>query len=142
MIQIDVLPDDVLLGIFDFYEDTVGPSCEPKTRIEAWQTLVHVCRRWRNLIFGSPRRLNLRLFCTPKTPARDRLDIWPALPLVVSGFMTSFSGTDNIFAALGQSNRVLVRQCRPFNFGFAIGYSLGADASSIPRVDRPAALVT
>jgi len=105
VIQLDVLPDDVLLGIFDFYVDTVpvDPSWEPKTSIEAWQTLVHVCRRWRNLVFRSPRRLNLRLFCTTQTPVRDRLDIWPALPLVVCGIMTSSS---DIIAALGQSNRV------------------------------------
>ena len=103
VIQIDVLPDDVLLGIFDFYVD---PSCKSKTTIEAWQTLVHVCRRWRNLVFQSPRRLNLRLYCTPRAPARDRLDVWPALPLLVSGILTILSGTDNIVAALRQSNRV------------------------------------
>ena len=105
MIQIDVLPDDVLLGIFDYYEDTVDPPNKRKTKIEAWQTLVHVCRRWRNLVFQSPCRLNLRLYCTPQTPTRDRLDIWPALPLVVSGKI-SRDLTDNVIAALGQSNRV------------------------------------
>ena len=84
----------------------MGRSCEPKTRIEAWQTLVHVCRRWRNIVFGSPRRLNLQLYCTPHTPVKDRLDIWPALPLVVNGFLTLLSDTDNIVAALRQRNRV------------------------------------
>ena len=109
MIQIDVLPDEVLLGIFDFYEDTVDLSFfNRKPRIEAWQKLVHVCRRWRDLVFWSPRRLNLRLYCTPETPVRDRLDIWPALPLLVNVDMTQTlsSGMDNIIAALGQSNRV------------------------------------
>ena len=105
MIQIDVLPDEVLLGVFDFYKDTGDPSCQPKTRIEAWQTLVHVCRRWRNVVFGSPHRLNLKLFCTPKTPAKDILDVWPVLPLMIKGIMFS-SGTDNVISALGQSNRV------------------------------------
>jgi hypothetical protein len=42
---------------------------------------VHVCRRWRHIVFGSPHRLNLELTCTGRTPTRDRLDIWPALPL-------------------------------------------------------------
>ena len=104
--RIDVLPDDVLLGIFDFCVD-VSPAYGNKRRIEAWQSLVHVCRRWRRLVLGSPRGLNLRLCFTPKTPAaaRERLDVWPALPLVVAGNMT-LSGTDNIIAALGQSNRV------------------------------------
>jgi hypothetical protein len=77
-----------------------------KTEIEAWQSLVHVCRRWRNLVFGSPRRLNLQLYCTPKAPARDTLDIWPTLPLIVRGSMASSPSTDNVIAALGQSNRV------------------------------------
>ena len=77
-----------------------------KTGIEAWQLLIHVCRRWRSLIFRSPRRLNLQLFCTPGTPAGDTLDVWPALPLIVAGNMASSSGTDNVIAALGQNKRV------------------------------------
>ncbi|KAN0114321.1 hypothetical protein V8E52_006817 [Russula decolorans] len=103
--QIDVLPDDVLLGIFDFYTKMDSPY-RSKPEIESWQSLVHVCRRWRSLVFQSPRHLNLQLYCTPKTPARDILDVWPALPLIVAGNMASPSGTDNIIAALGQSNRV------------------------------------
>jgi hypothetical protein len=106
--QIDVLPDDVLLEIFDFY--IMIPShrfnFNGKTRIEAWQSLVHVCRRWRSLVFQSPRRLNLRLLCTPETPAKDTLDVWPVLPLIVEGDMTLSSGTDNVIAALGKNNRV------------------------------------
>ncbi len=112
MKQIDVLPDDVLLEIFDFYTKVDGPPYggekvrAEKARADAWQHLVHVCQRWRNLVFGSPLRLNLRLYCTPKTPVRDTLDVWPALPLVVEGNMALSSGTDDIIAALGQSNRV------------------------------------
>jgi len=80
--------------------------------VEEWQSLVHVCPRWRSLVLGSPRRLNLQLLCTPETPAKDTLDIWPALPLIIAGNMTLSSGTDNVVAALGQSNRVcLVRLC-------------------------------
>jgi hypothetical protein len=105
LIRIDVLPDDVLLEIFDFYM-VLRPVGEFKRDTEAWQALVHVCRRWRCLVFASPRRLNLRLCCTPDTPARDRLDVWPALPLVIGGSMASSSGTDNVIAALGQINRV------------------------------------
>jgi len=104
MIRIDALPDDVLLEIFDFH---VGVRYGGKTGMEAWQSLVRVCRSWRSLVFGSPRRLNLRLYCTPKTPARDTLDVWPALPLLISGYMTSESSvTDNVIAALGQTDRV------------------------------------
>jgi hypothetical protein len=83
----------------------MNPSFGEKKRAEAWQSLVHVCRRWRNLVFESPRRLNLQLHCAPKTPAKDTLDVWPALPLIVKGDMT-LSGTDDIIATLGKSNRV------------------------------------
>jgi hypothetical protein len=109
VIRIDVLPDDVLLGIFDFYVDMHLSSNRVKTVkmiVEDWQSLVHVCRRWRNLVLGSPRRLNLRLYCTPETPARDTLDVWPPLPLIVYGDMKISLRTDNVIAALGQGNYV------------------------------------
>ena len=77
-----------------------------KREMELWLSLVHVCRRWRTLVFLSPRRLNLQLCCTPKTPAKDTLDLWPALPLIVRGSMSFSSSTDNITAALRKSNRV------------------------------------
>ena len=101
----DLLPDDILLEIFDF---CVGGQWEDgKGIVERWQLLVHVCQRWRDLVFRSPRRLNLQLYCTPKTPAKDTLDVWPALPLIVRGSMdTSSTETDNVIAALGQNNRV------------------------------------
>ena len=98
--RIDVFPDDILLEIFDFYVGVTIP------REQAWQSLVHVCRRWRNLVFRSPRRLNLRLLCTAKTPVRDTLDVWPALPLIIRGDMRSTSGAGDIVAALGQNNHV------------------------------------
>jgi hypothetical protein len=107
VIRIDVLPDGVLLEIFDLYMN-MDPLYRGKDVIERWQSLVHVCRRWRILVFESPRRLNLRLFCTPKTFTRDKLDLWPALPLVIDGDVTSEStqDLDNIIVALEQSNRV------------------------------------
>ena len=104
MIRIDVLPDDVLLEIFDLYMMIMIQSYVGKPGVEAWQSLVHVCRQWRNLVFGSPRRLNLQLYCTDKTPAKDRLDVWPALPLIV--WSVSTSGAENLIAALEKSNRV------------------------------------
>ena len=105
MKQIDVLPDDVLLEIFDLYDHTSRLEVNLKRSMEAWQSL-HVCRRWRNLVFRSPRRLNLQLFCAPNTPAKDTLDVWPALPIFVQGRMALSLRTDNVIAALGQSNRV------------------------------------
>ena len=103
---IDVLHDDVLIEIFDFHV-TGGMYQTRKKAMEAWQSLVHVCRRWRCIVFGSPRRLNLRLVCTPETPVRESLDVWPALPLIVVATGTiSSTSADNIVAALGYRDRV------------------------------------
>ena len=99
MVSIGVLPDDVLLAIFDLYLDEAW--------IEAWQLLVHVCRRWRSVIFESPRRLKLGLVCRTKTPARDTLDVWPALPLVILGTARLTENVDNIIAALERSDWVV-----------------------------------
>jgi F-box-like len=112
-----MLPDDILLEILYFYVDedvdeAIDEDSEPsqRQRIEAWITLAHVCRRWRSVIFQSPRRLNLRLLCTPNTPARDTLDIWPPLPLIIRNFGGIFydgpRGADNIIAALEHNDRV------------------------------------
>ena len=96
-----MLPDEVLLAIFDFCADEDGRGNED---IEAWQTLVHVCPRWRNVVFGSPRRLNLRLVCTSRTRA---LDIWPALPVSIQcDHGLPKESVDNIVAVLERSSRV------------------------------------
>ena len=84
VMSIDILSDDALLEIFKF---NVVEDIHVKSEIEAWQSLVHVCQRWRRLVFGSPRCLSLRLYCATKaqTRLRDTLDIWPALPLIIRG---------------------------------------------------------
>jgi len=68
-VTIDVLPNDVLLHVFDWY------MAEAR-RVESWHTLVHVCQRWRSLVFESSRRLNLRIACTNKMRVREKLDAW------------------------------------------------------------------
>ena len=98
MISIDMLPDGVLLEIFGFYMN------ENQEGIHVWQTLVHVCRQWRNMVFASPRCLNLRLVLTPGRLAKDTLDVWPALPLVIQGRVPT-SNVDNI-SGLERSNTV------------------------------------
>ena len=117
LITFDMLPDDVLVEIFYFYADEdmdmdtyFGPYEKP--RIEEWTSLAHVCRRWRSIVFQSPRCLNLRLLCTSETPVRDTLDIWPPLPLVVHDWYgirnpwCGRSGVDNFIAALEHNDRV------------------------------------
>ena len=99
-----MLPDVALLKIFSFYVDELR---EPITvRNYRWHTLVHVCRNWRSVVFGSPRRLNLRLLCTHRTPVRETIDAWPLLPILVDGFDDKKWGVDNIVAALEHNDRV------------------------------------
>ena len=101
-----MLPDDVLLEIFDLYMD-MDIFDHYKKETEKWQTLVHVCRQWRRVVFGSPRRLNLRLLYTSKTPARDTLDVWPSLPLIIHHYGSPTEHVDDIIAVLERSDRVV-----------------------------------
>ena len=101
---IDTLPDVALLKIFDFYVEA---------RTEAWYTLVQVCRKWRCVVFGSPRRLDLRLYCTASTPVRKTLDVWPYLPIVVWGNGHQTWGVGNIVAALEHNERICELSLRP-----------------------------
>ena len=86
---IGTLCDDPLLEVFSFYlEGAYVFANNPDgfyaiECLEAWHTLIHVCRRWRNLVFASPRRLNLRLVCTRRKRVRDMLHIWPTFPIVI-----------------------------------------------------------
>jgi hypothetical protein len=98
-VTINGLPDVALLEIFDFYVNQVLGNAD-----NSWHTLVHVCRKWRSIVFGSPHRLNLRLSCTEKTPVREMLAIWPPLPIVV--WQSGTRRIDNIMAALEHNDRV------------------------------------
>ena len=106
---IDDLSDDDLLEIFDFcvfksqYLDYHFGT--DYLEIESWQSLVHVCRRWRCLVFGSSRRLDLQLYCATKTFSRKSLDVWPALPLLIEGEFCE-SSVDNVIAGLELSDRI------------------------------------
>ena len=75
-----------------------------------WHKLVHVCRRWRQLIFESPHRLNIQILCTHKTLIRENFCIWPAFPIAIdydsSERRIGPEGRDNVIAALGHLYRV------------------------------------
>ncbi|KAI0274312.1 hypothetical protein BGY98DRAFT_1178530 [Russula aff. rugulosa BPL654] len=106
---IDILPDDVLLEIFDFLVvEFNGFETE-----NWWRTLVHECRRWRNLIFWSSHRLNLQLVCSDRTHVRKMLDLWPPLPIVIHHSNRRKSGGDNIIAALERNDRVCQITLKP-----------------------------
>jgi hypothetical protein len=92
-----MLPDDVLLDVF-------------KSVISEWQILVHVCQRWRRVIFASPRGLDLTILCTDGTPVKKNLGCWPPFPIVAD---FTWGGTDfppaykdDVTAALEHPDRV------------------------------------
>ena len=79
-LSIGNLPNEVLLEIF------TSLGCHAAYMyawLPQWHTLVHVCQRWRYVVFSSPSRLGLKIICTPKTRVREMLDIWPNLPIAV-----------------------------------------------------------
>jgi hypothetical protein len=99
-VSFEMLSDDVLLNVFCHYLDA-SP--------QFWPTLTHVCRRWRQIVLGSPLGLRLRLYCTYGTPVLESLECWPPLPLVVNYGGSDTPGpedVENIIAALKQSDRV------------------------------------
>ena len=95
--------DEVLLKIFRYYLDAFA---------RFWPKLVHVCRKWRQIVFASQRSLRLRLFCTHGTPVLKTLDCWPALPIALhyGGAQALDPPTpkdeDNIMAAMKYPDRV------------------------------------
>jgi F-box-like len=101
----DILPDDVLLEIFHSYLDLFGRS-RPSA---GWRGLVQVCQRWRNLVFGSPLHLDVKLHCTAKTSLSEMLDVWPALPISIKQHLCSGLSQverENVFAILELHQRV------------------------------------
>ena len=102
-----MLPDNVLLEIFDFYRKNLPYTLRTTWK---WHLLVHVCRRWRHVIFASPHSLKLQILCTHGTPVRRNLGIWPAFPIVIdyrnSGGGITPSDEENVVAALEHPDRV------------------------------------
>ena len=103
------LSDDVLLVIFRFYLENA--FVRGGRAYDGWHDLVHVCQRWRCLVFASPRHLDLRLLCTSRRQVVNLLDIWPALPIVVQERFNAvqlpmWRMTNVIVALHDQRNRV------------------------------------
>ena len=108
---IETIPDEALLEIFSIYLEGASKA-DRADSVEDWRTLVHVCQRWRRVVFASPRRLNLKLVCNSKRPVKELLGIWPALPIVIHDCQfggrpwLTIENVDRIIAALGHRDRV------------------------------------
>jgi len=111
-VTISELPNDVLLEIFSFYQDDQRDTGSEYEDTSAWHALVHMCRRWRCLVFASPRRLGLQLFFTDSSSSKEALGVWPELPIAIH--VSNFGPwhpplqalVNNTIAALEQHNRV------------------------------------
>lgn len=85
--------DDSLLKVFSLYRPLILDESEADNnqfldggewnRERWWFTLVHVCRRWRLLVFESASHLRLSLVCARGTPVADMLAHSPPLPLII-----------------------------------------------------------
>jgi hypothetical protein len=117
--SIHVLDDDSLINIFYLYRpvvsDRVGEDgnimlLEQWDHERWWYELVHVCRRWRNLVLGSASHLGLCLLCTHGTPVADMLAHSPPLPLIIDHLSSDYDlfaeDEEDILLALQHRDRV------------------------------------
>jgi len=114
-VTIDVLPDNVLLETFDFYlgkesGDASADEIDYHYNYDEWKMLVYVCCRWWCIVFASPHRLDLKVYCTRKQSVNLKaLDIWPlaTLPIVIyAEKMMSEEDVANVIGALRHHDRV------------------------------------
>ena len=115
---INMLLDEVLLEIFAFYVEKsqtrdgrhLSAYLYRRRQVDALRTLGCVCQRWRSIVLGSPCRLNLRIFCSDRTPVRKELVFQPQFPIVLKVSRAvehfRFGGEDNILETLEHNDRV------------------------------------
>jgi hypothetical protein len=139
---IDILPDDILLEIFVSILSGRTPFIHDHPirdhPIWGWHKLVHVCRRWRQLIFASPLRLDLQLLCTRRTSIRKDLGCWPAFPLVIDYLYYRDARRptlENLFAALEQRDRV--RHINIIALGPILGELFAVMEKPFPALTHP-----
>ena len=114
---IHTLDDDSLLSIFSFCRPLILDENKASddenlggqwSRERWWYRLVHVCRRWRDLMLQSPSYLRLSLLCTRRTPVADMLANSPHLPLIIDYLDegTTTEDEEGIILALQHHDRV------------------------------------
>ena len=106
---IDILTDNVLLEIFCFHQVLYLSDRDVfEMPLRDWRQLMHVCRRWRQIIFESPRRLNLQILCTFNKRFKKSLGIWPDFPIAIKhrNFRLDSIDQDDVIAALEHPDRV------------------------------------
>ena len=115
-LTIDDIPDEVLLEIFDFYRKYLTDDQSLWNKKYKWFKLIHVCRRWRHIVFASFTRLDLCLFVRNRNPGNIKTIFSPRLPPlpIVIDYNYRFSGASRtgtkelgrMLAALKRCDRV------------------------------------
>ena len=77
---IHVLNDDTLLQMFSHYRLKHEDNWNFRL---AWRKLVHVCRRWRYLVFNLVSHLDICLLLANDSPSLETLSHLPPLPMVI-----------------------------------------------------------
>jgi F-box-like len=118
--NINRLPDEVLLEIFDLYRQSIINQYDYQWRKKyGWFNLAHVCRRWHAAMFASTSRLDLNIVVGPEKPSHIKTILSGHLPILIdysdpygpSGIITA-SALWRMHAALRHRNRV-----REISFG-------------------------
>ncbi|KAH9971480.1 hypothetical protein BGW80DRAFT_1460449 [Lactifluus volemus] len=103
---IEALPDETLLTIFDFCRVIALESTYrwPGPWPRVWRSLVHVCQRWRYVVFSSPLRLDLRLYYSDRhgPSLRETLNVWPPFPIEIC----CYNVRGNLTAALEHRDHI------------------------------------
>ena len=82
--NINRLPDEVLLDIFDSYRQSITDQYDNYWRKKyAWFNLAHVCRRWRAVTFTSSSRLDLNVIVRPVKPGAIKTIPSGHLPILI-----------------------------------------------------------
>lgn len=100
----DTLPDGVIQDILVFCLS--NRYWYPIGHMKEWQRLVHVCRRWRQIIYGSPSCFDLHLHCSAQTPFWTNLSHWPEFPVTVQYTIPHDQDEIDLIEALWQVDRV------------------------------------
>ncbi|KAH9008458.1 hypothetical protein EDB85DRAFT_2164366 [Lactarius pseudohatsudake] len=102
--SIESINDDILLSIFNCYRLIDEKSWNLRL---GWCKLSRVCRKWRNLLYGSAFHLDMHILCTNGSPVVDTLAHLPSLPLVID--YQDETGTMGAKDELGMSQALQLR---------------------------------
>lgn len=81
-LTINHLPDELLIEIFDSYRHSNNVQSHQWCHQSEWFKFIHVCKRWRAVMFASASRLDLRLVLNRKKGGHmDTMSHLPSLPI-------------------------------------------------------------